>query len=312
LEKYIIAVLIIMSKYLRLFLTGFGMGTADIIPGVSGGTIAFIFGIYEELITSIKTVTGETLKLVTKGKIKDAVKAVPFGFLVPLFAGIATAILLLARTLEHLLETQPVFIRAFFFGLVIASGYLVSRQIKRWSTKIVVAMTIALVLSFILVGIVPVATPDTALAFFLSGAIAIIAMILPGVSGAFLLLILGKYNQVLNAVVEFDLLTIGLVAAGAVLGLALFSRVLSWLFKNYHDLVVAALTGLMLGSLRKLWPWKEVLKTGLDRHGETVVLQEANMLPTVFDGVVLTAMLLTVAGAVIILYLTKLQEQNKA
>jgi len=300
-----------MPKYLRLFLTGFGMGIADIIPGVSGGTIAFIFGIYEELIISIKTVTGEVLRLAVKGSIVDAIKTIPFGFLIPLFAGIATAILLLARTLEHLLETQPVFIRAFFFGLVIASGYLVSRQIKKWSNKIMLMMIFALALSFVLVGIVPVQTPDTALAFFLSGVIAIIAMILPGVSGAFLLLVLGKYNQVLNAVVELDFLTIGLVAAGAVLGLALFSRVLSWLFKYYHNLVVAALTGLMLGSLRKLWPWKEVLKMGLDRHGEIVVLQEANILPRTLDAAVFAAVILTLVGAGIILYLTKLQEQSK-
>ena len=168
------------------------MGTADIIPGVSGGTIAFIFGIYEELIQSIKVVTGKVLNLTIRGKLLEAIKAVPFGFLVPVLLGIVTAVLLFARILEHLLETEPVFVRAFFFGLVLASGYLVGRQVKGWSGKLVVALLVALVFSFILVGIVPVQTPDTPLAFFLSGALAIVAMILPGISGAFILLILGK------------------------------------------------------------------------------------------------------------------------
>ena len=297
------------QRWLRLFLTGFGMGTADIIPGVSGGTIAFIFGSYEELIQSIKVVTGKALNLIIRGKLSEAIKAIPFGFLVPVLLGIITAVLLFARVLEHLLETEPVFIRAFFFGLVVASGYLVGRQINSWSGKLAVTLFISLVFSFVLVGVVPVQTPDTLLAFFLSGALAIIAMILPGISGAVILLILGKYNQVLNAVVEFDLLVVGLVAAGAVLGLALFSRVLSWLFKYHHNIVVSSLTGLMLGSLRKLWPWKEILKTGLDRHGELIVLQEANILPVISDGVLLAGGL-AIAGAVIILYLTNIQQKS--
>jgi len=293
-----------MSKSIRLFLTGFGMGTADIIPGVSGGTMAFIFGIYEELLDSIKKATGEAPKMLFKGKVKDAYKTVPWAFLLPVSGGIFSAILLLSNLLSFLLDTQATFVRSFFFGLVLASGYIVSRRVKVWTISNVISMIVLFVGAFELVGLIPVSTPEIYLAFFLSGALAICAMILPGISGAFILVLLGKYDQVLNAVVHLDIVILLLVMGGAVLGLAMFSRVLSWLFAKHHDLTVAGLTSLMLGSIRKLWPWKEVLQTGIDRHGEIVILQDSNILPKTIDVSVIAVLLLVTLGIVLLIKLS--------
>lgn len=293
-----------MSKSIRLFFTGFVMGTADIIPGVSGGTIAFIFGIYEELLHSIKKVTGEAPKMLLHGKVKGAYKTVPWAFLLPVLGGIFSAILLLSKLLSFLLDTQAIFVRSFFFGLVLASGYVVSRRVKVWTIWNIISMIVLSVGAYVLVGLIPVSTPETYLAFFLSGVLAICAMILPGISGAFILVLLGKYDQVLNAVVHMDIVILLLVMGGAVLGLAMFSRVLSWLFAKYHDLTVAGLTGLMLGSIRKLWPWKEVLQTGIDRHGEIVILQDSNILPKTIDGSVIGVLLLVTLGIVLLIKLS--------
>lgn len=292
------------SSKLRLFLTGFTMGSADVVPGVSGGTIAFLFGIYEQLIDSIKTVTSKTIKLALAGDIKGAWKSIPFGFLIPLFAGIFTAILTLAKGLEYLLETQPVAIWSFFFGLVVASIYLVSKRIKHWTTNLYLTTVLGSIGAYLLVGIVPTETAATPLMFLLSGAIAICAMILPGVSGSFLLILLGKYDQILSAVNQRDIVTLGLVAIGAVVGLALFSRLLSWLFKHHHDTTVAVLTGFMLGSLRKIWPWKETISTYIDSHGITQPLTQANIMPTNAQEII-TSIVLAYIAALLIMALEK-------
>ena len=232
------------------------MGSADIVPGVSGGTIAFIFGVYEELIFSIKKMSGEVIKLGLQFKFKEAIAATPLKFLMPLGVGLITAIITLSSTLEHLLETQPLYIWSFFFGLVLASIYIVRKRVITWDPHDYLALAITTVLAFMITGIVPTETATTPIAFFLSGAIAITAMILPGVSGSFLLIMMGKYEQILSAVTEQDFFILGIFILGAILGLALSSRVLSWLFKNHHDIAVASLTGFMVGSLRKIWPWK--------------------------------------------------------
>ncbi len=258
----------LFKHHIRLFLTGFGMGSADIVPGVSGGTIAFIFGIYEELIFSIKKLSGETLKLVLRGKIHQAIKSIPFNFLVPLGTGILSALLLLASLIKHLLASSPEIVWSFFFGLIVASILIVRKRVVSWDKHDIVAFLVSSIGAYVLVGFVPVATPETYLAFFLSGAIAIVAMILPGVSGSFLLVLLGKYEQILHAVVEKDIIVLLVFMAGAALGISLFSRVLTWLFAKHHDIAIAVLSGFMLGSLRKVWPWKE-----------TVGVVEHNILP---------------------------------
>lgn len=295
------------QKIIRLFFTGFAMGSADIVPGVSGGTIAFIFGVYEELIHSIKKISGETLRFLLKGKIKEAFQSIPFSFLIPLGLGLGTAVLTLTGLLSHLLETSPVELWSFFFGLVLASVFLVSKRIVKWDLRDVIFMIVFTIIAYKVVGLVPIETPSTPLAFILSGAIAICAMILPGISGSFLLIIMGKYGQVLDAINNKDIITIGLVGVGAVFGLALFSRLLSWLFKNHHDIVIASLTGFMIGSLRKIWPWKETITMRVNSHGLEVPLLQENILPVAFDQNLLISIGLCIFAFVLIFSLEKLQ-----
>lgn len=293
----------ILRRSIRLFATGFSMGIADLIPGVSGGTIAFLSGIYEELLHSIKVVTGKTLRLTLQGKFTESLRSVPIYFLLPLGAGILAAIFSLASVLTWLFEHYPVFLWAFFFGLVLASVYVVLKRIQRWDATDKIMFLIAAVAAYFLVGLTPVESPNTLPLVFASGMIAICAMILPGISGSFILLLLGKYQQVLNAVHERDFLLLAVFAAGCAVGLALFTRLLSWLFSRHHDISVAVLAGFMLGSLRKIWPWKETVQTRINSHGIEVPLIEKNVLPDAFDPSVLGVLLLGLAGIMIVLYL---------
>lgn len=283
------------------------MGAADLVPGVSGGTIAFLFGIYEELIQSIKTVSGQVPRLLLKGKIKEAWQVIPFGFAIPLGLGLFTAILGLSSILSYLLQEHPAFLWSFFFGLIVASVVIVSRRVVTWNTHDYVAAIITAIAAYFIVGAVPVETPDTWLALFLAGAIAICAMILPGISGSFLLVIMGKYEQVLGAVTNRDVGTILIFGAGAAVGIAFFSRILSYLFKRHHDIMIAMLTGFMVGSLRKIWPWKEVVSTRINSHGEVVPLLEKNIIPVQLDGTVILCVGLFLAGLVAMMLLDKLQ-----
>lgn len=282
------------------------MGAADIVPGVSGGTIAFIFGIYEELLYSIKTLSGETLQLALKGKFKEAWESIPFSFLIPVGLGIMTALVTLAKLVSYLLDAYPAELWSFFFGLVIASIFLVKKRVVTWDVKDYVMVLGSAIATYFIVGAVPFETAASYPLLFLSGAIAICAMILPGISGSFLLLIMGKYDQILQAVSDRDIVTIAVVGAGAVVGLALFSRLLSWLFAKHHDTVVAILIGFMIGSLRKIWPWKEVIMTRINSHGEEVPFITKNILPAV-DGVLLICLVLMAAGFGLIMYMESLQ-----
>lgn len=291
----------------RLFFTGFFMGIADLIPGVSGGTVAFISGIYEELLYSIKKMSGKVLRLLLKLKFKEALSETPIKFLVPLFAGIFTAILSLAKVLSFLLHDYPVFVWAFFFGLVLASTWLVAKRVIKWDLSDILAFVFFAVVGYVLVGSVPVETPETLLMFFGSGMLAIVAMILPGISGSFILLIIGKYTQVLDAVKDMNITVLLAVMLGAVVGLAAFSRVLSWLFSKYHDISIAALSGFMLGSVRKIWPWKETILTRTNSHGEIVPLVENNILPQSFDTSVVIVVVLMIVGVLVIMYIDQLK-----
>lgn len=283
------------------------MGSADLIPGVSGGTVAFLLGIYEELIYGIKVVSGQVLRLMIKGQFKEAVALIPFRFFVPLGLGLVSAILTLSGLITHLLDVYPSFAWAFIFGLSVASIMVVSKRVVTWDPHDYAAAAVTAVIAYFLVGMVPVSTPDTLLAFFFSGVIAICAMILPGISGSFLLVILGKYEQVLGALSDRNFLVLFVFGLGTVVGVAIFSRVLSWLFKKHHDIIVAILTGFMIGALRKVWPWKETISTRVNSHGETVPLLEHNVLPEAFTGDVLFSVFLFILGIVAVLGLEKLQ-----
>jgi putative membrane protein len=284
------------------------MGASDIVPGVSGGTMAFILGIYEELIDSIRAVgRPKFLRLVFTFRIKEALQLLNWQFLLAVAVGIIIAILTMARALEWLLLNHPVPLWSFFFGLVLASVISVSKRVSQWSLSLWLALAIGLVGAFTLVGLVPVQTPDDRWFLFLSGAFAICAMILPGVSGAFILVLLGKYQFVLSAVNQRDIVSLGLVVMGAAVGIVTFAQILGWFFKQHHDLTVALLTGLMLGSLRKVWPWKidvDWLRDSagifiLDGHGERIVTQQANVLPDLTTAPDLTQFVLALALALV-------------
>lgn len=263
--------------YLGIGVRGFCMGAADIVPGVSGGTMAFILGIYDELLDAIHRVDfGFAHRLVTM-RWREAFQTVPWRFLLALGLGLATAILSLTHGLHWALESHPALLWAFFFGLILASILVVRKRVARWQAAHVLAAFAAALGAYLLVGLSPSETPHTPLLLFLSGALAVCAMILPGISGAFILVLLGKYRAVLAAVTEFDLVTIALVGLGAVVGLASFARLLRWLLRTNHDLVVATLTGFMAGALRKVWPWKS------ERHLEDGFVQEINVLPAIWD-----------------------------
>ena len=290
---------------IRLFGIGFAMGSADVVPGVSGGTIAFIFGVFEELVYSIKKLSGEVLRLILKLQIKKALNEAPFYFLVPLFIGLMTALVTLSGVISGLLKSHPVFIWSFFFGLVLSSVFIVRKRVITWDLHDYLVLIVSAMFAYFLTGIVPVETPETVLAFFLSGMIAICAMILPGISGSFLLILMGKYEQVLNAVVSREIFILAVFMAGAVVGLALFSRVINWLFTRHHDIIISILTGFMIGSLRKVWPWKEVVETRLNRHGVEVPLQEINILPNQIDSSLMVSLLLVLFAVLIMFYLDK-------
>jgi len=290
------------SDYLILALKGFCMGAADVIPGVSGGTMAFILGIYEELIKSIRAFDYRFIKRLAALKIKEALDGVPWPFLLFLVLGIMTAIFSLARIISWLLDNKPILIWSFFFGLIIASIISVAKRFNRWRPTIIMWILFGGLGAYWLVGLVPVTTPEAPWFLFLSGAVAICAMILPGISGSFILVLLGKYQYVLNAVNQRDFLTLFIVASGAVVGLVLFSRFLNWLFDNYHDLAIAVLCGLMLGSLRKIWPWKQI-ETTVDVHGRLAAEQAGNILPSAWTGEVTLALILAAVGVIIVLLL---------
>ena len=251
---------------------GFAMGAADVVPGVSGGTVALVLGIYERLVLNIRTgasVLGHVVRLDVKGALAR-LREIEWLFLIPLLAGIGAAVLSLAHVIEVALEDHPVPMGALFFGLIAGSAILAWRMLEEATAREVIVMIAVAIVAFFALGLTSGERTDAALWFVLiAGAIAICAMILPGVSGSFLLLAIGMYELVIDAVNERDLVFIAVFGIGCVLGLALFSSALSWSLENHHDVVMAALTGLMLGSLRVLWPWPVGTEdTGLAAPGE--------------------------------------------
>ncbi|MDL2255875.1 DUF368 domain-containing protein [Parabacteroides sp. OttesenSCG-928-K15] len=267
------------KDYAVLMLKGIGMGAADVVPGVSGGTIAFIVGVYEELIESIKSINATSLKLFFTGKFAAFWKAVNGNFLLALVAGIAISVFSLAKLITYLLETHPIMVWAFFFGLVLASTWFVSKDIRKWNWKTIGCFIIGAIIALFITIATPAETPNGLWFIFLSGAIAICAMILPGISGSFILVLLGKYYYVMDAVKSFNIPVILVFICGAAIGITSFSHILSYALRRFHDITIALLAGFMLGSLNKVWPWKETIETFIDEHGITKPLVEANTLP---------------------------------
>lgn len=302
-----------MKESMTLFFKGLCMGGADIIPGVSGGTIALITGIYEKLLAAIKSIDINFFKKLLSFKIKEALAGVHIRFLIVLFSGIAVAIISLARLMNFLLKTHPEPTFSLFTGLIAASTIVIGKKVK-WKLTSVLSILLGARIAYVVVGLIPVNTPNELWFIFLSGVIGICAMILPGLSGAFILLILGKYEYITGTLKapfsvnvisgDHNLLIVLVFCIGCAVGLAGFSRFLNWLLSKWHNLTLAFLTGLMAGSMRKIWPWKGEAVIKIIRDKEHIISQE-NILPQSFDTNLMISLALVVAGIVFILVLDK-------
>lgn len=274
-----------LIQYVLISLRGFAMGAADVVPGVSGGTIAFITGIYEELIESLNNINLGALKVLTKEGIKPFWKHINGTFFVFLFGGIAVSFLSLLKIVLYLLENESVMLWSFFFGLIVASVWLIGKSIKKWNASVVLSLVIGTGIAFYISTIQTVAQGTENWYIVLSGAIAICAMILPGVSGSFILVLLGTYKYIFTGLREMDFTIIGLFAIGCIIGLMSFARLLKVLFSNFKEVTVAVLTGFMIGSLYKVWPWKNPFGPVILEHtdGKKDYMM-ANVLPADFSG----------------------------
>lgn len=296
-----------LKDYFVITLKGIAMGAADVVPGVSGGTIAFISGIYEELIQSINKVNFKAIKLLKKEGFLSMWKAVNGNFLFSLLLGIAISVITLAKIIRFLLETQPILIWSFFFGLVLASIFYVAKQITRWNLGSIFMLFLGAFLAYFITTLTPQNGNISYPYLFLSGALAICAMILPGISGSYILLLLGVYRPVLDAIHEKEIKILGTLMVGAVVGLLSFSRLLKWLFDHYENVTLAALTGFIIGSLNKIWPWKLVLESEMI-NGKLKILQEKSIFPWNYQGEnqLIFALILAAFGFLFIIFLEKL------
>lgn len=291
------------KSYALLTLKGMSMGAADVVPGVSGGTIAFIVGIYDELLDSIKSINGASLKMFFSGKWKTFWKMINGNFLFFLILGIGISIFSLARLVTWLLTFYPILVWAFFFGLVLASTWFVGKDIKEWNWKTVLGFIGGTALAYYITIATPTETPTNLLFIFLCGAIAICAMILPGISGSFILVLLGKYYYIMDAIKTLNIIVLLVFAIGICVGITSFSRILSYALKHFRNITLSVLTGFMLGSLNKVWPWKETVETFVDSDGVEKPLMEMNVLPNAY---ISEAVILMIVGFLLIYILEKI------
>jgi putative membrane protein len=308
--------------YIIITLKGLAMGAADIVPGVSGGTIAFISGIYQELIDSINKVNLSVFKTLKREGVKAAWHQINGSFLLALLTGIGISVLTFSKVITHLLETQPILVWSFFFGLIIASITLIWKEISNLKLVDILFLLIGIAVSYFITIARPVSSPESYWYIFLSGFIAIIAMILPGISGAFILLLMGSYETVIGIVNQFrdgitsansEILTqaflkLSLFAIGAIIGLKSFSKILHWMFANHKNTTLTLLIGFMIGSLNKVWPWKQVIETRINNHGKVVPFLEKSIFPQNFDGQsqIVMAIILAVLGFLVIFTMEKI------
>lgn len=307
-----------MKEYISLFIKGVGMGAANVIPGVSGGTIALITGIFEKLIHSIKAIDLVALKYLFTGKLKMFAQHINYDFLFAIFLGIGVSIFTLAKLLGFLFDYYPVFIWSYFFGLILASVYFVGKRVQKISLGTILAFIIGTVLALAITLLSPATANSDFYYLFICGIVAICSMILPGLSGSFVLILMGNYELVfIKGVNDLDIKILGPVILGAIFGLIAFSHLLSWIFKRFKDLTIALLTGFILGSLSILWPWKEnIYKTDelgtvlLKSNGEPIIQGYERILPDSFSSEVLFALLFIIAGMVSIWLIEKIAEKK--
>ncbi|HHX35290.1 MAG TPA: DUF368 domain-containing protein [Gammaproteobacteria bacterium] len=299
-----------MKNKALLFLKGVAMGAADVVPGVSGGTVAFITGIYDELLDALSRIP-EAAWLLVRGQVKAAWQLANANFLLILFSGILLSVLTLARLITWLLDTQPIALWSFFFGLILVSCYLVARDIQRWQLSRWFVFCVGAGFAWWITVASPLSWGDDLLSLFAAGAIAICAMILPGISGSFILLLLGLYPTVLLAVKQLNFSILLVFAAGCLFGLLAFAKVLHAALQHFRDLTLALLTGIMFGSLNKIWPWKQTLSWRIDRHGNELPMLQENISPWHFaevfqiDAQLIPALLLSIFGIVLVIVIER-------
>ena len=300
-----------LRDYLRLLLTGLAMGASDIVPGVSGGTMAFILGVYENLINAIKSFNIDALRLLFGRKVRELLDHISFRFLVTLGLGILLAVVALSGFLSTTMDDAQgrILLFAFFFGLVLASILSIGVKV-RWNLSSLAIFVVGTVVAFVVVNAVPAETEHSPPILFVSGMIAITAMILPGISGSFMLLIMGQYDYVLSAVSNRDLPPILYVGLGAVVGIIAFSRILSFLLSHYYNVTVALLVGFMVGSLWKIYPWRQCLESDLDRHGDFRCLADAPIQPDGASEAIGLAIVLLIVGFLLVNLLDHLQAKS--
>ncbi|GLS82428.1 DUF368 domain-containing protein [Paraferrimonas haliotis] len=307
-----------IQQWLSTFLKGMAMGAADVVPGVSGGTIAFISGIYDTLLESIRRINPSLIGMIRKQGFIAAYQHINATFLIVLFSGILTSIFSLAKLITYLLEHQTIMIWSFFFGLILVSVWHMLHQVQQWDVKKVVALSVGAVLAYVITVLNPIELSGSLTTVFFGGAIAICAMILPGISGSFILLLLGLYPVVLGAAKSFDVAVLATFALGAIAGLLSFSHLLSWLLKRARDITIVFLTGLMIGTLSKIWPWKEVLSWRTNSKGEQVPLLEQNLSPFDYQQVVgqppevVVAVIAALAAIVLVLGLERYAQVKRS
>ncbi len=294
------------KDYAFLVLKGMAMGAADVVPGVSGGTIAFITGIYDELLHSLSQLTPKTLLTWKQEGFVAAWKSINGTFLVVLFSGVLISLVTFARIIGVALERYPILVWSFFFGLIIASIIFFGRQQRGWRWQEWLALVCGAGLVYWISIAAPAQLPAHPAILFAGGFIAICAMILPGISGSFLLLLMGLYPAFLRAINEVDVIALASFLAGCVSGLLVFSRFLSWLLDNYHRTTLATLIGFLIGSLSVTWPWKQIVQTVTDRHGEVIPLVQRNILPQRYaelagDPMLMAALISAAAGILLVL-----------
>ncbi len=300
-------------SYLLLYLKGIAMGAADVVPGVSGGTIAFIAGIYERLLNALRSFGPQIWLIFRQSGVQGVWRHIDGTFLLVLFGGILTSIVTLASLISHLLEVYPELIWAFFFGLILGSVWLIATQIRQRTSAVWICLVLGTLAAYMITELSPREMEVTLFTLFFSGMIAICAMILPGISGSFILLVMGMYAPILAAVKSLHFSVLFVFACGCVVGLLSISHFLSWMLRRFHDVTLALLTGIMLGSLNKIWPWKQTLEYRLNRAGEEVPFLQTNVLPSVYEVVTgqpshLTgAILCGVMGIVLIVILEKVR-----
>jgi len=293
------------------------MGAADVVPGVSGGTVAFITGIYDELLRSLNAIDIEAARLLFRLRFSELWRKINGNFLIVLLAGIATSIISLARSMIWMLNNKPILIWSFFFGLILISAPLVMRQITRWNAGTVIAMVLGIAIAYAITVLSPTTSPNNLFFVFLSGALAICAMILPGISGAFILVLIGKYQYIVNALIQWRFPVILVFLLGCAVGLISFSRFLTWILTNYHNATVALLAGFMIGSLNKVWPWRAVLEYVTNNEGEQVPVFDKSILPwhyitvTGKDPQVFQAIIMMALGVILVVLVEKFAERLK-